>query len=245
MFFRSVLIFDHIRQIHKISKIQNVQHAKQLEYLVRASGKKVSNAHYGKQASQSKILIAVNPKSIASLCYKRRSDISWHLAVLRYAAPFLRIILQICWKYTVQWLGDEMFCRTLSVLRVFGLYLSAFLLISISIDRFLAICDPLSSIRRAGKRTRSMVFFAWGISFICAAPQAMIWQVMSHPDFPWYYQCATFGAFSTPTMELMYGISVMMLTYGFPLVIILFCYLGIWVRILYTSDHQGIRANKC
>ncbi|OQV12490.1 putative Gonadotropin-releasing hormone II receptor [Hypsibius exemplaris] len=147
--------------------------------------------------------------------------------------------LKIAWKTTVQWTGGDIACRIMSCLRVFGLYLSALLLIAISIDRFLAIWDPMSSVRRAGQRTRIMIFLAWIISVACAAPQAVIWHVLQHPEFSWYHQCVTFGSFATASSEMAYGLMTLMLTYGLPLLTILFCYLGIWLRIFHTSIEHG------
>ena len=43
--------------------------------------------------------------------------------------------IEIGWAATVQWLAGDFLCRVLLVLRVFGLYLSNFILVCISIDR--------------------------------------------------------------------------------------------------------------
>ncbi|XP_055331550.1 adipokinetic hormone/corazonin-related peptide receptor variant I-like [Paramacrobiotus metropolitanus] len=147
--------------------------------------------------------------------------------------------LKIAWKSTVQWMGGDTMCRILSCLRVFGLYLSALLIIAISLDRFLAIANPLSSVRRAGERTRIMIFLAWILSIACAAPQAVIWHVLSHPNHTWYQQCVTFGSFSSEYARKAYGLGIMMLTYGLPLLTTLICYLGIWANIINNPVQNG------
>ena len=43
--------------------------------------------------------------------------------------------VEIGWAATVQWLAGDFMCRVLLFLRVFGLYLSNFILVCISIDR--------------------------------------------------------------------------------------------------------------
>ena len=43
--------------------------------------------------------------------------------------------MEIGWAFTVRWLAGDLLCRVLMFLRVFGLYLSNFILVCISIDR--------------------------------------------------------------------------------------------------------------
>ncbi|XP_055349931.1 adipokinetic hormone/corazonin-related peptide receptor variant I-like [Paramacrobiotus metropolitanus] len=163
-----------------------------------------------------------------------------NLCVADTITTLVEMPLKIAWKWTVQWRGDDVSCRCVSFLRVLGLYLSALLLICISVDRFLAIWDPLSSVRQAGQRTRTMILLAWMFSVACAAPQAVIWHVMQHPLIPWYHQCVTFGSFPAPDVELFYGLGIMLLTYGLPLVVISACYLGIWIKIIQSSLQQDL-----
>lgn len=58
-----------------------------------------------------------------------------HLAIADLLVTFLLMPLEIGWAYTVMWLAGDMMCRIMSFLRVFGLYLSSFVLICISVDR--------------------------------------------------------------------------------------------------------------
>lgn len=58
-----------------------------------------------------------------------------HLAIADLLVTFLLMPLEIGWAYTVMWLAGDLMCRIMSFLRVFGLYLSSFVLICISIDR--------------------------------------------------------------------------------------------------------------
>ncbi|GAV05446.1 hypothetical protein RvY_15579 [Ramazzottius varieornatus] len=143
--------------------------------------------------------------------------------------------LKIAWKWTVQWTAGNWTCKLFSCLRVFGLYLSALLLIAMSVDRFLAIWDPMSSVQKAGQRTRIMILLAWLLAIACAAPQALIFHVLQHPEYNWYHQCVTFGSFASRNSEMAYGIGVMLLTYGLPLLTILMCYLGIWLRVVAST----------
>lgn len=44
--------------------------------------------------------------------------------------------LEITWAWTVKWVLGDPLCRIMSFFRIFGLYLSGFILICISVDRY-------------------------------------------------------------------------------------------------------------
>ncbi|XP_055351241.1 adipokinetic hormone/corazonin-related peptide receptor variant I-like [Paramacrobiotus metropolitanus] len=165
---------------------------------------------------------------------KNRSRVHFmllHLCVADILVTVIEMPLQIAWKTTVQWRAGDTACRFLAGLRVVGLYLNAFLLIAISVDRFMSVWDPLSTARKATIRAKAMVFLSWILSVVCASPQLSVWSLKTHPIHSWYQQCVTFDAFQTRTAELAYGLLITILMYGLPLVTIIVCYLGIWLRI--------------
>lgn len=70
--------------------------------------------------------------------FKRPSRIDMmltHLAIADLLVTFLMMPLEIGWSYTVSWKAGDSMCRLMSFLRTFGLYLSSFVLVCISIDR--------------------------------------------------------------------------------------------------------------
>jgi uncharacterized membrane protein YwaF len=60
-----------------------------------------------------------------------------HLFIADLIVTFITIPIEAGWKYTVVWLGGDFGCRLLQFLRPFGIYLASFILISISIDRYM------------------------------------------------------------------------------------------------------------
>ena len=81
-------------------------------------------------------------------------------------------ILQIGWAATVSWKAGDLVCRVMSFFRIFGLYLSGFLLVCISLDRYFAVLKPLT-LPEANRRGRIMLYAAWGGSILCSFPQVM------------------------------------------------------------------------
>lgn len=93
-----------------------------------------------------------------------------HLAIADLIVTFIMMPLEIGWHVTVNWRAGDVACRILMFFRVFGLYLSSFVLVVISLDRCFAILQPLS-LNDANKRGKIMLVIAWLCSTIASAPQ--------------------------------------------------------------------------
>ncbi|XP_011498624.1 PREDICTED: gonadotropin-releasing hormone II receptor isoform X1 [Ceratosolen solmsi marchali] len=134
--------------------------------------------------------------------------------------------LEIGWSVTVSWKGGDVMCRIMSFFRVFGLYLSSFILICISVDRYHAVLRPLQMID-IDRRGRFMIAGSWICSALCSAPQMVVFHVQTHPHVRWYEQCVTFNTFPTCTHELTYSLFGMVVMYLFPLIVIIYTYTSI------------------
>ncbi|XP_012161175.1 gonadotropin-releasing hormone receptor isoform X2 [Ceratitis capitata] len=163
-----------------------------------------------------------------------------HLAIADLMVTFLLMPLEIAWAYTVQWRSTDFVCRTMSFFRVFGLYLSSFVLVSISIDRYYAILKPL---KFSTNRGRIMLAIAWVASVVCSTPQAFVFHLEEHPKVKGYYQCVTFHSFPTELHKLIYQISNMCAMYAFPLVTFIYCY-GCIYREIYRKSFARFRRSN-
>ena len=93
-----------------------------------------------------------------------------HLSAADLIVTFIMLPLETIWNITVAWLAGEIACRMLMFFRAFGLYLSSFILVTISLDRYFAILHPLS-MNDADKRGKLMLTMAWLFSAIASLPQ--------------------------------------------------------------------------
>ena len=60
---------------------------------------------------------------------------------------YVVIPLEIGWAISVQWYAGDFGCRLLMFIRALAFYLSSMLLVSLTLDRFLAIARPLASLK--------------------------------------------------------------------------------------------------
>ena len=97
---------------------------------------------------------------------------------------------------------------------------------SVLLNRFLAILKPFS-VRGSSRRIKVMLATAWILAVILSLPQMVVFHVDSHPDYPWYEQCVTYGTFSSRLYEFLYFLMGMIFLYVFPLLVILVTYGGI------------------
>lgn len=103
----------------------------------------------------------------------RRSRVNrfiMHLCVADMIVTFVMMPLEIGWHATVSWKAGDLTCRALMFFRAFGFYLSSFILISISLDRYFAIAHPLN-LNDANHRGTLMLTIAWVFSIIASIPQ--------------------------------------------------------------------------
>ena len=96
-----------------------------------------------------------------------------HLCIADLIVTLVMLPMEIGWHFTVAWKAGDVGCRIFMFFRTFGFYLSSFVLIAISLDRYLAIAHPLS-LNDAGKRGKLMLLFAWLFSSIASAPQVSL-----------------------------------------------------------------------
>nr|QER78787.1 adipokinetic hormone receptor isoform 1 [Bombus lantschouensis]QGN75353.1 adipokinetic hormone receptor isoform 1 [Bombus lantschouensis] len=173
------------------------------------------------------------------MCRKRVSKsrihtMLMHLAIADLLVTFLMMPLEISWAITVSWKAGDAMCRIMAFFRMFGLYLSSFILVCISMDRYYAIIRPLQfwDVNRRGK---IMLCIAWAGSIACSMPQMLVFHLETHPNITWYSQCVTFNAFPTYTHEITYSLFGMIMMYWFPLVVIIYTYANILLEICRKS----------
>jgi gonadotropin-releasing hormone receptor len=93
-----------------------------------------------------------------------------HLSIADLIVAFIMLPLEIVWNITVSWEAGDAACRILMFFRALGFYLSSFILVTISLDRYFSIVHPMS-IHDAERRGKIMITLAWALSVIASLPQ--------------------------------------------------------------------------
>ncbi|XP_041371296.1 gonadotropin-releasing hormone II receptor-like [Gigantopelta aegis] len=159
-----------------------------------------------------------------------------HLAIADLIVAFIMLPLETIWHVTVSWDAGDFMCRVMMFWRAFGFYLSSFILMTISLDRYYSIVHPLS-IFDTPRRARIMLAIAWLMSIAASLPQSVIFHVEHHPLYPWFTQCVTFNFFPSPLHELAYSLFNVIAVYVLPLVVITTVYILILFKV-FRNAHR-------
>lgn len=161
-----------------------------------------------------------------------------HLAIADLFVTLVLVPTEIGTAATVKWYAGDFMCRVTSFSKVFGIYLSSYVMICISLDRYYAILKPLK-ISGIDSRTRIMLASAWIGAAVCSAPQLYMFQLKQHPKVNYYFQCMSVdrGQFS-----YWYQMISWSLFYAMPLVVIIFCYVSIYCKI-YRRTKKALSGN--
>ncbi|XP_017789640.1 PREDICTED: gonadotropin-releasing hormone II receptor [Habropoda laboriosa] len=185
-----------------------------------------------------------NTTVLLIVCRKRASKsrihtMLMHLAIADLLVTFLIMPLEIGWAITVSWKAGDAMCRIMAFFRMFGLYLSSFILVCISMDRYYAVIRPLQ-LWDVDRRGKIMLSFAWIGSVVCSVPQIIIFHVEAHPVYARYLQCVTFNVFPTHTHLVSYTLFGMLMMYWFPLLVIIYAYISILLEICKRSKKSEV-----
>ncbi|CAB3381338.1 Hypothetical predicted protein [Cloeon dipterum] len=166
-----------------------------------------------------------------------------HLAVADLMVTFLMMPMEIGWAMTVAWKGGDLLCRLMSFFRTFGLFLSGFMVMCISLDRYFAVLHPLAMCD-GNHRGRLMIATAWLASAVFSLPQVFVFSEMRHPEHPWYTQCVTFRVLPTHGQQVVYSVIGVVTMYIAPLVTIIFCYSAIILEICKRVVDTGSKLRR-
>ncbi|OQV19849.1 putative Gonadotropin-releasing hormone receptor [Hypsibius exemplaris] len=163
-----------------------------------------------------------------------------NLAVADLMVCCFTIAMELGWRLTVTWTAGDFFCRFLSFTKTLGLYLEAFVVLAMSIDRCYVVLWPL---RITGQLQRMRIFLivAWLAAIVFSIPQAVVFHVELHPDHPEFAQCVTMNSFSSPATERGYVIFGILAMYVVPLIVIVIVSLILLYTIRSPPNHQKCR----
>ena len=112
-----------------------------------------------------------------------------HLCFADLLTGLFSVIPQLAWELTRHFHGGNILCKTVKYLQILGPYLSSYTLTAMSIDRFLAICHPLTNNHLSLYRAKQSLAIAWFLSLLFCVPQALIFSYVVISDETGVMEC--------------------------------------------------------
>ncbi|CAN7943223.1 unnamed protein product [Ixodes pacificus] len=170
-----------------------------------------------------------------------------HLCVSDLITAFLTVLPQLGWDATYRFQGGNLACKTVKFGQLLGPYLSSYVLVVTAVDRYQAICFPLSNCSWTPTKSKLLICAAWVAALLCCVPQVFIfsYQEVSPEVFDcWGTYVESWGLRAYVTW---YGMSVFFV----PLTVLSFTYVcicrSIW-RNLYlkrkSSDAESWKGER-
>lgn len=147
-----------------------------------------------------------------------------HLSLADLVVAFFQVLPQLCWKITFRFYGPDVLCRIVKHLQVMGMFASTYMMVMMTLDRYIAICHPLKTLQQPTQRSYIMIVSTWMFSLVLSTPQYFIFSLSeikngsevhdcwAHFIEPWgaraYITWITVGIFLVPVV-------ILMICYGF------------------------------
>ncbi|NWV47850.1 V1BR protein, partial [Daphoenositta chrysoptera] len=100
-----------------------------------------------------------------------------HLGLTDLGVALLQALPQLLWKVTYRFQGPDALCRAVKYLQVLSMFASTYMLLAMTLDRYLAVCHPLQSLRQPGRQAYAMVGAAWLLGCLLSLPQLFIFSL--------------------------------------------------------------------
>lgn len=141
-----------------------------------------------------------------------------HLSIADLVVAVFQVLPQLLWDITFRFYGPDLLCRLVKYLQVVGMFASTYLLLLMSLDRCLAICQPLRTLRRRADRLAVLV--TWLGCLVASAPQAHIFSIREVADG--VFDC--WAGFIQPWGPKAYVTWITLAVYIVPVVVLTACY---------------------
>ncbi|XP_043916273.1 gonadotropin-releasing hormone receptor [Protopterus annectens] len=172
----------------------------------------------------------------------RMKQLLKHLMLANLVETVLVMPLDGAWNITVQWHAGEFLCKILNYLKLFSMYVPAFMVVVISLDRCLAITRPLL-MKKNTKLAKYMLTLAWSLSLVLAVPQLFLFRMTYVTDGSgrMFSQCVTHGSFTKWWEQTFYNLFTFSCLFSIPLIIMLLCNIQLMICMSQALDEDTNR----
>uniref|UniRef100_A0A1B6D522 G-protein coupled receptors family 1 profile domain-containing protein n=1 Tax=Clastoptera arizonana TaxID=38151 RepID=A0A1B6D522_9HEMI len=143
-----------------------------------------------------------------------------HLCIADLVTAVLNVFPQLVWDITYRFKGGPILCKLVKYGQTLGSYLSSYVLMSTAMDRYKAICHPLTYCSWTSRRSRAMIRCAWIMALVFCIPQV---KIFSYQEIaPGIYDC--WATFPQPWGEKLYVTWYSISVFIIPLCVLIYTY---------------------
>ncbi|XP_028575155.1 oxytocin receptor [Podarcis muralis] len=159
-----------------------------------------------------------------------------HLSIADLVVAVFQVLPQLIWDITFRFIGPDYLCKLIKYLQVVGMFASTYMLLLMSLDRCLAICQPLRSLRR--RSDRLSVLLTWMVCLLFSIPQLQIFSMQDVDNG--VFDC--WANFIQPWGPKAYITWITLTVYVIPVVMLTICYglisFKIWQNVKLKTLHE-------
>ncbi|XP_049626780.1 vasopressin V1b receptor [Suncus etruscus] len=100
-----------------------------------------------------------------------------HLALTDLGVALFQVLPQLLWDITYRFQGPDLLCRTVKYLQGLSMFASTYMLLAMTLDRYLAVCHPLRSLQQPSQFTFPLIAAPWLLAAILSLPQVFIFSL--------------------------------------------------------------------
>ncbi|XP_002733613.1 orexin/Hypocretin receptor type 1-like [Saccoglossus kowalevskii] len=177
-----------------------------------------------------------------------RTVTNYYIVNLSFADILVSLIclpVTVTFETTETWYFGDLACKIIPYVQVVSMSVSVLTLSAIAVDRYFAICQPLL-FKSTAKRTLTIIFSIWLVSFIIPIPQAIVYETEAADTYKrtyiYFTKCYEKVWFGTIQQKI-YHVALVLVIYVIPLLLIGIAYLFIcrqlWATIPGTMPSGG------
>lgn len=163
-----------------------------------------------------------------------------HLCFADLVVAFFQVLPQLSIEITHRFRGTDFLCRSVKYLQVVGMFSSAYMIVTLTIDRYHAVCKPMVSFLKSSFRRYLSIGTAWLISLAFSSPQLFIFSLQEVEENQ--YDC--WATFIEPWGSRIYISWITLSVFVLPAVILLYCQIRICTTIYFNMKRKALQTGR-
>ncbi|MCI4381977.1 hypothetical protein PGIGA_G00258250 [Pangasianodon gigas] len=173
------------------------------------------------------VAVAGNFTVLAAMCKTKKKPSRMHLFIKHLSladlvVAFFQVLPQLCWEITFRFYGPDFLCRIVKHLQVLGMFASTYMMVMMTVDRYIAICHPLKTLQQPTRRSYVMIGSTWLGSLVLSTPQYFIFSLSEIRNGSDVYDC--WGHFIKPWGIRAYITWITVGIFLVPVIVLIICY---------------------